>query len=31
MNPIYDDKDFAEDPLEIHSKTFISNNQSILH
>ena len=24
MNPIYDDKDFAEDPLEIHPKTFIS-------
>ena len=23
MNPIYDDKNFAEDPLEIYSKTFI--------
>ena len=22
MNPIYDDKNFAEDPLEIHPKTF---------
>ena len=23
INPIYDDKDFVEDPLEIHPKTFI--------
>ena len=23
MNPIYDDKNFAEDPLEIHPKIFI--------
>ena len=28
INPIYDDKNFAEDPLEIHPKTY--NNKSFI-